>query len=139
MHKLEMGYDLVNKTCISTCEDDKPVLSVHVFVDSSIIPIDFPEDIVLSHVVRIHLCCWSLTADSHCLGWPGQAIQEDVDTAVCQEVESQKYQGHRDYNLSPIFIVPEFYLSLKFFAVSFKTSTLLIVIVLLALKYYQSH
>ena len=60
---------------IFTCKDDKSVLSVHMFVDSSIIPIDFPDDIVLSHVVRIHLCCWSLTADSHCLGWPGPVTQ----------------------------------------------------------------
>ena len=101
---MEMGTTLSIKTCISTCEDDKSVLSVHMFVDRSIIPIDFPEDIVLSHVVRIHLCCWSLTADSHCLGWPGQAIQENVDTTVCQEVESQKYQRHRDYDRSPIFV-----------------------------------
>ena len=53
------------------CEYDKSVLSVHMFVDRSIIPIDIPEEIVLSHEVRIHLCCWSLTTDSHCLGWLG--------------------------------------------------------------------
>ena len=68
--------------CISTCEDDKSVLSVHMFIDSSIIPIDFPEDIVLSHVVRIHLCSWSLTADCHCLGWPGPATQVNVHSKI---------------------------------------------------------
>ena len=63
---------------IFTCKYDKSVLSVHMFVDSSIITIDFPQDIVLSHAVRIHLCCWSLTADSHCLDWPGHVIQDSV-------------------------------------------------------------
>lgn len=70
--------DLVNWIIDFTCRDDKSVLSVHMFVDRSIIPIDSPEDIVLSHAVRIHLCCWSLTADSHCLGWLSQGIQEKV-------------------------------------------------------------
>ena len=70
---------------ISTCEDDKSVLSVHMFVDRSIVPIDSPEYIVLSHAVRIHLCCWSLTADNDCLGWLGQAIQEKVCTEICQD------------------------------------------------------
>ena len=74
MQELELLRLLSVKTCISTCEDDKPVLAVHMFVNRSIIPIDFPEDLVLSHVVRIHLCCWSLTADSHSLDWIGYVI-----------------------------------------------------------------
>ena len=141
MQELELLRLLSIKTCISTCEDDKPVLSVHMFVDNSIIPIDFPEDIVLSHVVRIHLCCWSLTADSHCLGWPGQAIQVIVGCLICQEVESQKYQGHVDYNRSLIFVVPELHLSLKFFAFFYHPSPTRTapVIVMLALNYFQSH
>ena len=69
---------------IFTCEDDKSVLSVHMFVDSTIITIDFPQDIVLSHGVRKHLCCWSLTADSHCLDWPGHVIQDSVQSEICQ-------------------------------------------------------
>ena len=68
-----------------TCTDNKPVLSVHMFIDSSIIPIDFPHDIVLSHAVRIDLCCWSLTADSHCLDWPGHVIQDSVQSEICQK------------------------------------------------------
>ena len=73
------------KIRISTCEDDKSVLSVHMFIDRSIIPIDILDDIVLSHVVRIHLCCWSLTADSHCLGCAGQVTEVDVCSEICQE------------------------------------------------------
>ena len=67
------------------------------FVDCSIIPIDFPEDIVLSHVVRIHLCCWSLTADSHCLDWPGHVIQESVQSEISQEGQCQNNQGQKNY------------------------------------------
>ena len=81
--------------CISTCEDNKSVLSVHMFIDSTIIPIDFPEDIVLSHVVRINLCCWSLTADSHCLDCPGHVIQGDECSEICQEGEGQNYHGEK--------------------------------------------
>ena len=78
---------------IFTCKDDKSVLSVHMFVDRTIITIDFPQDIVLSHAVRIHLCCWSLTADSHCLDWPGHVIQDSVQSEVCEEGQCQNYQG----------------------------------------------
>ena len=124
-----------------TCKDDKPVLSVHMFVDSSIIPIDFLEDIVLSHAVRIHLCCWSLTADSHCLGWPGQAVQVTIGCLICQEVESQKYQGHVSYDRSPIFVVQELDLPLRAFAFFYNPSPTRVafLIVMLALNYYQSH
>ena len=82
---------------IFTCKDDKSVLSVHMFVDGSIITIDFPQDIVLSHGVRKHLCCWSLTADSHCLDWHGHVIQESVQSEISQEGQCQNYQGRKDY------------------------------------------
>ena len=67
------------------------------FVDRSIITIDFPQDIVLSHGVRKHLCCWSLTADSHCLDWHGHVIQESVQSEISQEGQCQNNQGRNDY------------------------------------------
>ena len=67
------------------------------FVDRTIITIDFPQDIVLSHAVRIHLCCWSLTADSHCLDWAGHVTEDSVQSEVCQEGQCQNYQGEKDY------------------------------------------
>ena len=104
-----MSFSLITtlpvKIRVFTCEDDKSVLSVHMFVDRSIIPIDSPEEIVLSHEVRIHLCCWSLTADNDCLGWLGQGIQVKVWTELCQDGEFQEYQGHTGYNRCPIFVV----------------------------------
>ena len=35
--------------------DDESVLFVHMFIDRTIITIDFLQDLVLSHAVRIHL------------------------------------------------------------------------------------
>ena len=67
------------------------------FVDSSIIAIEIPQDIVLSHAVRIDLCCWSLTADSHCLDWPGHVIQDSVQSEISQEGQCQNNQGRKDY------------------------------------------
>ena len=89
----------------ATIVDNKSVLSVHMFIHSSIITIDVLYDIVLSHAVRIHLCCWSLTADNDCLGWLGQGIQVKVWTEICQDGEFQEYQGHTGYNRCPIFVV----------------------------------
>ena len=83
-------------TFISTCEDDKSVLSVDMFVDSTIITMDFPQDIVLSHGVRIHLCRWSLTADSHSLDWSGHVIQCKVQSQIGQEGQCQNYHGTKD-------------------------------------------
>ena len=77
--------DFANKTCISTCVDDKFVISVHMFIGSTIVTINILQDLVLSHVVRIILCCWSLTADSHCLNCPGHAIQEKEHSEICPE------------------------------------------------------
>ena len=83
--------------CIITSVDDKSVLSVHMFIDRSIITIDIPQDIVLSHAVRIHLCCWSLTADSHFLDCSGHVIQDSVQSEIYQEGQCQNYQGRKDY------------------------------------------
>ena len=138
---LNRVFHSLNANDLITIIDYESVLSFHMFIDSTIMQIDIPQDIVLSHVVRIHLCCWSLTADSHCLGWPGQAIQVIVRCLICQEVESQKYQGHVDYNRSPIFVVQELNLSLKFFAFFYHPSPTRTapVIVILFLNYYHSH
>ena len=64
----------------------------------SIIPIDIPQDIVLSHAVRIHLCCWSLTADSHSLYWAGHIIQDKVQFQICQGGQCQNNHGTKDDN-----------------------------------------
>ena len=95
---LERVKILSIKTCISTCVDDKSVLSVHMFIDSTIITIDISQDIVLSHVVRIHLCCWSLTADSHSLDWTGHVIQDKVQSEIGQGGQCQNNHGTKDDN-----------------------------------------
>ena len=86
----------ISKT--STCVDDKSVLSVHMLIDSTIVPIDIPQDIVLSHVVRIHHCCWSLTADSHCLDWTGHVIQNKIQSQICQGGQCQNNHGTKNDN-----------------------------------------
>ena len=88
----------VRKPGISTCEDDKSVLSVHMFIDSTIITIDISQEIVLSHVVRIHLCCWSLTAHSHRLNWTGHVIQDKVQSEIGQGGQCQNNHGTKDDN-----------------------------------------
>ena len=77
----------VGLNCISTCVDDKCVLSLHMFIDSTIITMDIPQDIVLSHALRILRSCWSLTADSHCLDWPSPVIQLNVSSLISQDAE----------------------------------------------------
>ena len=67
------------------------------FIDSTIIPIDISQKIVLSHSVWIHLCCWSLTTDSHCLDWTGHVFQDKVQSEIGQEVQSQEYHGLNKY------------------------------------------
>ena len=86
----------VGLNCISTCVDDKSVLSLHMFIDSTIITMDIPQDIVLSHALRILRSCWSLTADSHCLDWSGHVVQDKVQSQICQEGQCQNYHGTKD-------------------------------------------
>ena len=82
----------------------------------SIIPIDIPQDIVLSHAVRIHLISWSLTAQSYCLGCPGDGIIKDKETFEESDVEccvnyqynaedSQEFLDRCPIYLSFIFIL----------------------------------
>ena len=94
---LERVKILSIKTCISTCVDDKSVLSVHMFIDSTIITIDFHQNIVLTHTLRIFLCCWSLTAHSQSLDWTGHVIQDKEQSEIGQEGQCQNYQGRNDY------------------------------------------
>ena len=81
----------------STCVDDKSVLCVHMFIDSTIITIDFHQNIVLTHTLRIFLCCWSLTAHSQSLDWTGHVIQDKEQSEIGQEGQCQNYQGRNDY------------------------------------------
>ena len=78
-----------------TSVDNKPVLSVHMLIDNTItiMRIDIPQNLVLSHAVRIHLCCWSLTADSHCLSSHYKFTQVGVQSEICQEGQRQEKQG----------------------------------------------
>ena len=83
-----------------TSVDNKSVLSVHMFIDNtiSIMRIDIPQNLVLSHAVRIHLCCWSLTADSHSLDWTGHVIQDKVQSEIGQGGQCQNNHGTKDDN-----------------------------------------
>ena len=88
---------IVTDMC-DTIVDNKSILSFYMLIYSSIIKIDIPEDIVLSHAVRIHLCCWSLTADSHCLYWTSHVIQDKVQSQICQGGQCQNNHGTKDDN-----------------------------------------